>query len=562
VAAIIAESEEIAEKARNLIDIEYENLPVVTDPEEALLPETVILHPDHGSNLFSTQFIQKGDPDKAFLEADVIIEGVYQTPAQEHAFFNTESGVAYYDEEGRVAMQVTGQWAHKDQKQIAHALNLPVDCVRVAYPLVGGAFGGREDIGVQIVLALAVYKLNQMGIKRPVKVVLSREESTLDHCKRHPFKFYTRWAANKNGDILAAEAKMIADGGAYLFTTPVVSSVTILNATGPYDIPNVKLEAFNVYTNAVPRGAMRGFGGPQGAYVAEMQIAKLAQALDMDPVELRMRNIAREGTLMAAGYPFPPGVCMEAVLTECAQMAGWKKTDRGWRRNNQQNIIPGKPHLRRGTGIACSFKNTGFGYGYPEACWITLELFGEGSIEKAVVKHTATEVGQGTYTVIQQMTAEALHVPFDRVEVAHPDTTLSNDSGPVSASRMTFMIGHAIREAAELALEEWRHEERPVKVTHKYVAPATTPGEPETGFCDPMISLSYTAEAVEIEVDMETGQTRLLNVYCANDIGKAINPVQVEGQLQGGLVQSIGYALMENFIEKNGQVLTPNFLLT
>ncbi len=560
IALVIAETEEIAARARDLIEVEYEDIPLVTDPEEAMQSDAILLHPDHGSNIYTTKKVYKGDVEKGFEQADVIVEAVYQTPAQEHAFFNTESGIAYLDEEGRVAMEVTGQWAHKDRKQIAHALDLPEEKIRVMYPVIGGAFGGREDVGVQIVLGLAALKLAERGMPRAVKVVLTREESTYDHCKRHPIKIYAKWGARQDGKITAAQAKIIADGGAYLFTTAVVSAVTTLNCTGPYDIPNVKVDAYDVYTNTVPRGAMRGFGGPQGAYVAEMQIAKLADALGIDPVEMRMRNLAEEGTLMGTSFPFPPGVTMKPVLAECARMAGWEETGSGWRRvPGYSSEVPGKPHLRRGVGIACSFKNTGFGHGYQEYCWVTLELHGGAEIEGVVVRHTATEVGQGTYTVIRQMAAHALGIPMEKVAVASPDTSKSNDTGAVSASRMTFMIGNAINEAAKIALEKWHDEERPVIVAHKYLAPPTTPPDPITGACDPMVSMSYTAEAAEIEVDLETGQTRLLNVWCANDIGKAINPQQVEGQLQGGLVQSIGYALMENFVEKDGRVLTPNF---
>ncbi len=560
IALVIAENEAIAQKARRLIEVEYEDLPVVSDPEQAMQPDAPVLHPDKGTNVYAHRKTRKGDVELAFARADVIVEGVYQTPAQEHVFFNTESGVGYIDEEGRVAMQVTGQWAHKDRSEIAHALGLPEDQVRVIYPAVGGAFGGREDIGVQIVLGLAALKLHQRGIERPVKVVLTREESTIDHCKRHPFKVYAKWGATKDGKVIAAQNRLLSDGGAYLFTTPVVVNVACLNSTGPYEIPNVRVDGYDIYTNNVPRGAMRGFGAPQGAYIAEMQMAKLADALEMDPVELRMRNIAVESTTLNTGSPFPPGVSVTEVLTECAHLSGWQHSGAGWRRKvADTHAVPGKPHHRRGLGIACSFKNAGFGHGYQEYCWVTIELYGQSQIEKAVIKHTATEVGQGTHTVIRQMAADALGLPIDCVEVGQPDTTQANDSGAVSASRMTFMIGNALREAAEKAMAEWKNEERPVKIVHKYLAHTTTSPDPETGACDPMVSMAYTAEAVEVEVDLETGQVRVLNVYCANDIGKAINPVQVEGQLEGGLIQSLGYALMENFVEKDGRVLTPNF---
>ncbi len=294
VAAVVAETEAIAAKARDLIEVEYEDLPVVTDVEEAMSENAPILHPDVGSNTFGHHKLYNGDLEAGFRAADVIIESVFNTPAQEHAFLQTESGLAYIDEDGRLAVVTTGQWGIKDRKQIAHALELVEDQVRVIYPMTGGAFGGREDISVQIIVALAALKLQGMGNPHPVKVVWSREESILGHCKRHPFRIFTRWGATKDGKILAAEVKLLADGGAYKFTTSIVTSNAVINALGPYEIPNVKVDAYDVYTNNVPRGAFRGFGGPQAVYCAEQMVNKLAAALEMDPVELRMRNLQKK----------------------------------------------------------------------------------------------------------------------------------------------------------------------------------------------------------------------------------------------------------------------------
>jgi CO/xanthine dehydrogenase Mo-binding subunit len=560
VAVVVAESNEIAAQARELIEVVYEDLPVVSDVENAMQPDATLVHPDLGSNILNQHKIITGDVDAGFAMADVIVEGEYHTPAQEHAYLETEAGVAYIDEEERVTIETGGQWAHKDRTQVAHALNLPEDQIRVIYPFIGGAFGGREDISVQIVLALAAMRLNERGIHRPVKIIWSREESIIGHGKRHPYQIKTKWGATKEGKITAAQVMLISDGGAYECTSRIVAAVAILNCTGPYEIPNVRVDSYEVYTNNVPKAAFRGFGGPQGVFAAESQVSKLAEALGMDPVEFRMRNLAKEGSLQTVGAPYPPGITIREVTEQCALAAGWQKTDQGWQREpDQNNNDPDQPHIKRGFGLACSHKNVGFSHGIQENAWVTMELFGDEEIEKVILKHTSTEVGQGTYTAIAQMTAHVLNVPLDIVEVTHPDTTVSNDTGSVSASRMTFMVGNAIKEAGELALQKWQDEERPVILEHQYLAPPTTPADAETGHCDPMVSYAYTSEAVEVEVDTETGQVRLVKVICANDVGKAINPQQVEGQLEGGLVQAAGYTMLENFVEKDGYVLTPNF---
>jgi CO/xanthine dehydrogenase Mo-binding subunit len=559
VAAVVAESEAIAAKARDLIEVEYEDLPVVSDVEEAMRPDAIILHPDVGSNVFGHHKLYNGDVEAGFRQADVIVESVLNTPAQEHAFLQTESGLAYLDDEGRVTVVTTGQWGVKDRKQIAHALGLPEDQVRVIYPMIGGAFGGREDISVQIIVALAAFKLQQLGSPRPVKVVWSREESILGHCKRHPFRIFTRWGATREGKIVAAEVRMLADGGAYKFTTSIVTSNAVINALGPYEIPHVRVDAYDVYTNNVPRGAFRGFGGPQAVYCAEQMVNKLAAELGMDPVELRMRNLAREGSLQTTGAPFPPGVTIREVTRACAEGAGWSATTGSWMHaDSPQKTDIKHQHLRRGLGLACAHKNVGFSYGYPESCTIGIDLYGDSELERAVIRHGASEVGMGAHTVITQMAAEALDLPLEKVELLSTDTSQVKDSGSVSASRMTFFIGNAIKEGAVKALEMWANEERPVHVDHTYWPHQTTPPDPVTGQCDPNVAYAYTAQVAEVLVDMETGKVTIEKIHCAIDVGKAINPQQVIGQIQGGLVQSVGYAVMENFVEKDGRVLTPS----
>jgi CO/xanthine dehydrogenase Mo-binding subunit len=560
VAAVVAETEAIAAQARDLIQVEYEDLPVVTDVEEAMQPGAPILHPDVGSNVFGHHKLYNGDIEAGFRQADVIVESVLNTPAQEHAYLQTESGLAYMDEEGRLAVVTAGQWGVKDRKQMAHALGLAEEQVRVIYPMTGGAFGGREDISVQIIVALAALKLHRLGHPRPVKVIWTREESILGHCKRHPFRIFTRWGATKEGRIVAAEVKMLADGGAYKFTTSIVTSNSVVNSLGPYEIPNVKVDAYDVYTNNVPRGAFRGFGGPQAVYCAEQMVNKLAVKLGMGPVELRMRNLAREGSLQTSGAPFPPGVTIREVTQACAEGAGWSALPSGWVLTHPRlKIDPQHPHLRRGLGLACSHKNVGFSFGYPESCTVGIDLYGKEQVERAVIRHGASEVGMGAHTVIVQMAADALGLPMEKIELVSSDTALVKDSGSVSASRMTFFIGNAIKEGAEKALAMWANEERPVHLDHTYLPHQTTTPDPETGQCDPNVAYAYTAQAAEVVVDMETGQVKIDKIYCAIDVGKAINPQQVVGQIQGGLVQSVGYSVLENFVEKNGQVLTPGF---
>jgi CO/xanthine dehydrogenase Mo-binding subunit len=548
VALVIAESEEIAAVARDLIKVDYEDLPVITDVERAMRDDAVQLHPDRGSNIFCHYRIRKGDVEEGFAKADVIVEGEYHTPGQEHAYLQPEAGVGYIDEDGRVTIQVAGQWTHEDQAQIAHALDIPVEQVRVIYPAIGGAFGGREDMSVQIVLALAVWRLHQRGIDRPVKIIWSREESIIGHHKRHPYIFKTRWGATKEGKLTAAEVEVIADGGAYIYTSTKVLGNATLMCTGPYDIPNVKVDSYAVYTNNLPTGAFRGFGGPQGAFAAETQMNRLAEKLGMDRIELRRKNVLTEGALLSVGTPLPKGVTIGKVVEKCG-----KEVERSVAANEPAK----ESHMLRGTGFACAFKNVGFSFGAPEQSVATVELFGGGEIEKAVLHHAGADVGQGAHTVMVQMAAETLGVPIEKISLIASDTAFTGDSGSASASRLTFMAGNSIKGACELALQRWEAEDRPAVATYQYRPPRTTPFDPQTGKSEPNFAYGYVAQGVTLDVDTETGFIQLQEVISVNDVGKAVNPLNVQGQIEGAVVQATGYAVLENFIQKDGYVLTP-----
>jgi CO/xanthine dehydrogenase Mo-binding subunit len=549
VAAVVAESEEIAEKAVKLIRVEYKPLPHFSDPRKSKDNTELLIHPDRDSNVFCHDRIRHGDVRKGFEQADIIIEGVYQTPAQEHAFLQPEAGIAYIDDEGRVTFEASGQWIHEEAEQVAHALNLPMSKVRCIHPAIGGAFGGREDISIQIVLALAVYRLHEKGIHRPVKIIWSREESIRGHHKRHPFYIKTKWGAKKDGKVVAAEVEMIQDGGAYAYTSTKVLGNATMMCTGPYEIENVAVDTYSVYTNNIPNGAFRGFGGPQGAFAAEQQMNKLAEMLEMDPVSIRLKNCFQEGSILSVGSPIPKGVSIEKVIRTCAESAGWIENNGKWNNKllEKQNDGP----VKLGLGFACAYKNVGFSFGAPEQCFAIIELHGSENIEKVILRHAGAEVGQGSHTVFRQMAADAVGVPIELVELIAADTATSKNSGSVSASRMTFMSGNSIIGAGKAALEKWKKQERPAIAEYEYNPPKTTPYDPETGECNPNFSYGYVAESVELEVNTETGQIEIKNVIVADDVGKAINPKLVVGQIEGCVVQATGYTILENFIQED-----------
>lgn len=549
VAVVVADSEAIAAQAVKLIDITYEDLPPVFDPVEAMQDGAPILSATENTNILSHYRIRRGDVSKAWAQCDVIVESEYHTGYQEHAYLQPEAGLGYIDEEGRVTVIVAGQWTHEDQEQIYHALNLPPEQVRVIYPAIGGAFGGREDMSVQVVLALAAYKL-----RRPVKTIWSREESILYHHKRHPISIRAKWGATRDGKVIAAEASVIGDAGAYNYTSTKVLANANLQVTGPYVIPNCHIDTYAVLTNNIPTGAFRGFGAPQGLFAAEGQMNKLAEALGIDPLELRLRNSIREGSIISVGTPLPPGVSMPEVFEACGRESYWHHNG-SWTRNPLPQPI--NSALRRGVGIAGGFKNVGYSFGFPEQSWASVELYGSAEIQEVVVRAAGAEVGQGAHTVFVQMTAEAVGVPVEKVRLIGHDTAETLTSGSASASRLTFMAGNAIRGAAAQALENWKNEERPAKATFQYRPPPTTPYDPMTGKSEPNFSYGYVAQAVEVEVDIETGHIHILRVVSANDVGHAINPQLVQGQIEGAVVQAQGYAIMENLISIDGKIRNP-----
>jgi len=551
IAVVVANTEAEATAAIKLIEVDYEDRPPLTDAKAAMRADAPILHPDRGDTNVCVHYkIRKGDVDEAFAKADVIVEGEYHTPVQEHAYLQPEAGLAYIDSEGLLTVEAAGQWTHADREGIAHALDLPNEMVRVIYPAIGGAFGGREDLSVQIVLALAAWKL-----QRPIKIIWSRRESIIGHGKRHEAYLTAKWGATREGKLVAAESTLIGDGGAYMYTTNKVLGNAAITSTGPYFIPNVKVDVYGVYTNNVPGAAYRGFGAPQALFMAESQMNKLAEKLGMDPVEFRLLNALRDGDTLSVGTPAPNPVSIVECIEAARNTFGWKKKKTSKSPAKEKK----KTSLVRGRGFAAGFKNVGFSFGYQENCWAKVEIHGNGKIERVVLHHAGAEVGQGTHTVMIQMAAHVLEVPESMVEIRTSDTAKQGNPGSASASRLTFMAGNSIKGAAEAALAKWKAEERPAIAEFKYLAPRTTPFNKETGYSMPNFQYAYVAQAAEVEIDTDTGHLRVIRITSADDVGKAINPELVVGQIEGAVVQAHGYAVLEDYKTKDGKVMTDQF---
>ncbi|MCJ7733683.1 MAG: xanthine dehydrogenase family protein molybdopterin-binding subunit, partial [Anaerolineales bacterium] len=326
IAAVVAETIQQAEYAASLIEVTYQGLPILSSPEGALMPEAPTLHENFPGNIAHKIHLHRGDPEAVLKMAAVVLENEYHTPMQEHAYLEPEAGIAYLEEDGKITVRTAGQSVYDDQRQIAKALNIPIERIRVIYGPVGGAFGGREDISVQIVLALATLKLG-----RPVKLVWNRQESILGHGKRHAMTIKHNWGADLNGKIIAAEIEILMDAGAYMYTSNSVLECLLSTCVGPYDIPNVKLDGKAVFTNNVPGAAFRGYGTPQTAFAAELQISQMADLLGIDPITIRERNCLQDHSLLPTQSSLPGNSSLPELIRSCALKSGCQKTSRGWK---------------------------------------------------------------------------------------------------------------------------------------------------------------------------------------------------------------------------------------
>lgn len=563
IAIVVAETEAIAAQARDLVHVAYEPLPILSDPREALKTDDLRVHEDKERNILKHIPIRHGDVEAGFEQADVIVEGYYTTDAVEHAYLQPEAALGYIDNQGRVTVIAATQWAHDDLHQLAHMLDLPEDQVREIVPAIGGAFGGREDMFVQHLAALAAFV-----VRRPVKIVWTRSESVQFSGKRHPFYMRYRTGATCEGKLTAMEVEIISDAGAYASTSIVVLSNACSFSAGPYEVPHAKVDGYAVYTNNAITMAMRGFGATQMPVGYEGQMDKLAQALNMDPVEFRLKNLFREGSIAITGNRMTNGVGVAETLRQAALAAGWREQDGHWIAPELGE--PDKPYLRRGIGVACAYKNVGYSMGFDDqsTAEVVLTLGEGGEITRTLIRIGASEVGQGVWTALAQVAAEELGLDVEQINLALVDTAIAPNAGSSSASRHAYMSGNAVMRACRKAMDERARllkqdpDTKRVEVSYTFhgrEAIATTPLDPVTGQCEPHIAYTYGTQIALVDVDVETGEVVIPRFWAATDMGKAINPQVVYGQIAGGVHMGVGYALTEHFIQENGRARTRSF---
>jgi selenium-dependent xanthine dehydrogenase len=562
VAIVAADSQEIAAAALDLIEVDYEELPVVSDAIAALHPDAPLVHPERpDGNLLKHIKVAKGDVEQGFAAADVVVDQTYRTPTAEHLFLEPECSIgvpAGYDpsrfggvcdvlakrgEEARhdkTTIYVGSQIPYADRDQAAAALAKQPDDVRVVATVMGGGFGGKEDIAGQIHAALLAE-----ATERPVKMLYSRQESLLVHPKRHAMIIRMRTGATRDGKLTAVEATLYGDGGAYASLSEKVLTRATTHASGPYDVANVKVDCFATYTNNVPAGAFRGFGVTQSCFAVESNMDMLAGELGLDPVELRRKNALDVGSTTVTGQ-----LMRESVgLLECLN-----KVDTDMRAGDFRWSWD-EGHRRLAWGLAVGYKNTGLGGGAPDKATAEVEAWqdpAKGLL--AEVRISSAEMGQGLPGVLASFAAEELGIPTESVSVLLGDTDVCPDGGPTTASRQTFVSGNAVRLAARAVARKLPGATGSnVVAQHEYWAPKTQPLG--TGG-DMHVAFSFVAQAALCEIDMRTGEVQVRKIVAAHDVGRAINPLTLEGQIEGGIVMCIGYALTEHYIQEDGKPWT------
>ncbi|MEX0674186.1 MAG: molybdopterin cofactor-binding domain-containing protein [Gaiellaceae bacterium] len=562
VAVVAADHPEQARRAAERIRVEYEPLEPVVDAGRATESES--LHPagvtsGHGylddprPNVLRSIVIRHGDPDAA---GDVSVEGEYELGIQDQAFLGPESGLAVPDGEGGVDIYVATQWLHVDRNQVAPCLALEPEQVRIHLAGVGGAFGGREDLSMQLHSALLA-----LHTERPVKMVYNREESFVGHVHRHPARIWMEHRARRDGKLVCVHVRILLDGGAYASSSTAVIANASCFACGPYSVDNALIEGSVVYTNNPPCGAMRGFGAVQVCFAHEAQMDKVARALDIDPVELRLLNALKPGDMLPTGQVVTGAMPVAEVIRRCAELepppAEELPRDAIRLPGGAGNTTRGEG-IRRGEGFALGFKNICYSEGFDDFCAARVKLRADGGAE---IHCAAAEVGQGVTNVILQVARTELGT--DDVVLAPGTTATVGSSGSSSASRMTWMAAGAVRDACRAALAEREAKGGgEVDVERVYRHPRTTPLEPETGQVTgerAHVAFACSAMKVVAEVDVELGLTRVVWIGTAQDVGKAINPQAVEGQIEGGTAQGLGLALMEEILTRDGRILNPNF---
>ncbi|WP_042396210.1 xanthine dehydrogenase subunit D [Streptacidiphilus carbonis] len=599
VAIVAADHPETARRALAKIKVEYEVLPPITTEEQCLDPETHgYVHEPHeyrghaSGNIVHSQKVVSGlgvNEDVRAM-ADVVVVGEYEVGMQDQAFLGPESGLAVPAEDGGIDLYIATQWLHVDREQVAPVLGLPENKVRLTLAGVGGAFGGREDLSMQIHACLLAQRTG-----KPVKIVYSREESFFGHVHRHPAKMRYEHGATRDGKLVYMDARIVLDGGAYASASPAVVGNASSLSVGPYEIPNVNVLAIALYSNNPSCGAMRGFGAVQACFAYETQLDRLAAKLGMDPVELRQLNAVSQGSHLPTGQvidapapvaellqkvkdlPLPPA--LDTTHLDIRELPGaLSNTSHG------EGIV-------RGVGYAVGLKNVGFSEGFDDysTARVRLEVIGG---EPVAMVHTAmAEVGQGGVTVHGQIARTELGV--ERVTI-HPANTEVGSAGSTSASRQTYMTGGAVKLAAEAVRNElfnlgrsrygWTYNDlsliggkvvsasagvlismvdllgdQAIDLTREHHHRPTVPFDKETGQGFGHVQYTFCAHRAVVDVDVELGLVKVVELAAAQDVGKALNPLSVIGQIQGGSTQGLGLAVMEEIITRDGKVRNPSF---
>jgi selenium-dependent xanthine dehydrogenase len=516
-AIVAATTKEAARQALDLIRVEYEERVPLLSPHDALVEDAPRLHPK--GNVLSQTIMQRGDVDKAIAEAKCVVTEHYTTPRQEHAFLEPESALAVPTRPGELTVYTAGQSVYDDRQGIIEMLGVPDDKVRVISKFVGGGFGGKEDLSVQHHAALLAWHSG-----KPVKLTLSREESFRVHPKRHPMEMEYTTACDENGKVTAVRARILADTGAYASLGGPVLQRACTHGAGPYQIDNVDIIGTSVYTNNLPSGAFRGFGVTQTCFAMESNLNLLAKLVGISPWEIRFRNAIEPGGVLSNGQIADEGTALKETLLAVKE------------------VIDAHPDA----GIACAFKNSGKGVGVKDVGRVKLKVENGG----VTIMTSAACMGQGIATVLVQMVAQAAGIAKSAISVHAPDTQVTPDSGTSTASRQTVVTGEAARRAG-IALGEdlMSHSLAELEGNEYYreydcVTDSMTSDKPNR---TSHVAYGYATQVVLLD---EAGKVK--KVVAAHDVGKAVNPNGVEGQIEGGVVMGLGYALTENFAVKNG----------
>jgi CO/xanthine dehydrogenase Mo-binding subunit len=565
-AIVAAETLEAAQRAAEEVEVEYEPLPVVSDPLEAMKPDAPKVH--EKGNILRHATVRVGDVDAAYRDAAVVVENTYRTGRQMHMYLETEAGVAMLDEDGRLVLYTGGQSPYRDQMQISRALGIKPEDIRVISTPVGGAFGGKEENTVQIHLAMLALRT-----KRPVKMVWTREESGVAGMKRHPMVVTTKTGADSTGRIIANRVRIVADTGAYASLGPTVLDVAIETSCGPYRIPNIDIDAYSVYTNNAVAGAFRGFGAPQVNFAMESNIDIIAEKLGIDRLEIRKRNALREGDTGPFGYKLSGSVGIYETLLRAERSDLWKNRE-------THKSQASAPWCKRGIAVTAGVKGFGFG-ALPDFAAASIQITPTG---KFVVGVSCPEIGQGGLTAYSQIAADALYCDIADIYIASADSQLAPDTGTSSSSMALVRGGNAILAAAPKMIEILRNaasqilggRKEDLEVGESQILQKRNPNKSVTytqiaqflhrkgseskvvaGFEVPRVDKPVEG-SIEIP-HLSYMYSKVLRFFLSPDSGKVINPQSYTGQCEGAIVQGLGFALIEDTQIDNGVIKTNNF---